>query len=297
VRRRAWIRVGRHAKRRSSSPKRAARFFPSPLENGQKACKPRFPVRVHGKLAVLCRHAGLHLLQVRHELLARPGREHLRAVIRDLGGDRLFLVVAAFIAVEKIPGRKRGHPKHAVFYLAGTPRSAAEVDHAAANASPISTITPWSVSADSAFSNAATAEADPTRPSAQAECERTSGSESHSPDFNDGTATSSPQLPSATATFRRNPARPARRSGEPRENASHPDSSMDIRSTSDGAAVPGCHPSEGNGSTPTGGSPGPRAANAGADDGSENLRLKGQTSWEECRLPRYVIRLPRGKRK
>jgi hypothetical protein len=206
-------------------------------------------------------------------------------------------VVAAFIAVEKIPGRKRGHPKHAVFYLAGTPRSGAEADDAAANASLISTITSWSVSADSEFSSAATAETEPTRPSAQAECDRTSGSESDSPDLNGGTAASSPQLPSATATFRRKPARPARRTGEPRENASQPDSSMDIRSTSDGASVPGCHPSESNGSTPTGGSPGPRAANDGSDEGTENLRLKGHTSWEECRLPRFVIPLPRGKRK
>src|SRR5690606_17308655 len=183
----------------------------------------------------------------------------------------------------------RGHPKHAIFYLAGTPRSAAEVDDAAANASLISKITAWSASADNAVSSAATAEADPTRPSAQAECERTSGSESPSPDVNGGTAASSPQLPSATATFRRNPARPARRSGEPRENASQPDSSMDMRSISDGAAVPGCHASEGNGSTPNGGSPGPRDVNAGSDEGEENLRLKGHPSWQmsqpNTRLP------------
>jgi hypothetical protein len=106
-----------------------------------------------------------------------------------------------------------------------------------------------------------------------------------------------PQLPSATATLRKKPARPARLNGEPRENASQPDSSMDMRSISDGDAVPGCHPSDGNGSTPAGGSPGPREANAGSGDGFENFRGNGQTSWEECRLPRYVIRLPRGKRK
>jgi hypothetical protein len=44
-----------------------------------------------------------------------------------------------------------------------------------------------------------------------------------------------------------------------------------MRSISDGDSVPGCHPSEGNGSTPTGGSPGPRAANAGSDEGAENF--------------------------
>jgi hypothetical protein len=37
--------------------------------------------------------------------------------------------------------RKQGHPKHAVFYLAGTPRSSAEADDAATNASLISSIT------------------------------------------------------------------------------------------------------------------------------------------------------------
>jgi DNA invertase Pin-like site-specific DNA recombinase len=173
-------------------------------------------------------------------------------------------VVASFIAVERIEGRKRGAPKHAIFYLAGTPREPDPAARQESRAAVISSLTPWSVSAESASSNTATAVGDPTLPSAQAECARTSGSASEDPDLSDGTAASSPQLPSATATLRRNPDRPARRKGEPRENASQPESSMDMRSISEGDAVPGCHPSAGSGSTPNGGSPAARAANAGS---------------------------------
>jgi hypothetical protein len=67
-----------------------------------------------------------------------------------------------------------------------------------------------------------------------------------------------------------------------------------MRSISDGDAMPGCQPSDGNRSTPTGGSPGPRAANAGSDEGAENLLLNGQTSWELCRLTGYQIPLNTG---
>src|SRR5690606_31603189 len=187
-------------------------------------------------------------------------------------------VAAVFIAVEKIPGRKRGHRKHAVFYLAGTPRLSGEVVDASANAASISSITASSVSAASASVSAATAEADPIRPSAHAACARTRGSGSDSPDVSAGTAASSPQLPRATATLRRNPARPARRSADPREKASQPASSMDMRSIKEGVAVPGCHPSDGKRSTPGGGSPGPRAANAGSAVAGANRRFQGQTS-------------------
>ncbi len=189
-------------------------------------------------------------------------------------------VAAVFIAVEKIPGRKRGHRKHAVFYLAGTPRLSGEVVDASANAASISSITTWSVSVDSALVNATTADADPMRPRAHAECDRTSGSGSDSPDFSDGTAASSPQFPNATATFRRKPALPARRRADPREKASQAASSMDMRSTSEGAAVPGCHASDGSRSTPGGGSPGPLGLNASSEVGLENFRLYGQTSWQ-----------------
>jgi hypothetical protein len=79
--------------------------------------------------------------------------------------------------------------------------------------------------------------------------------------------------------------------------ASQPDSSINIKSIRDGDAVPGCHLSDDSPSTPTGSCPGPREANAGSEDGFENLMLNGHTFWEDCRLPRFVIVLPRGKRK
>jgi len=87
---------------------------------------------------------------------------------------------------------------------------------------------------------------------------------------------------------------PARRTAEPRKNASQPASSNDMRSISDADSVPGCHPSERNTSTPTGGSPGQRAANAGSDERAENLRLNGHTSCLICPLSRYEIPLRGG---
>ena len=87
-----------------------------------------------------------------------------------------------------------------------------------------------------------------------------------------------PRFPIATHTFRANPARPARpapRIADPRLKASHASGAKAIssRSTSDGTSVPGWTgrpPGPGNvsaetsdparGSTPTGRSPGPRAA-------------------------------------
>src|SRR5690606_28508849 len=96
-------------------------------------------------------------------------------------------VAAVFIAVEKIPGRKRGHRKHAVFALAGSPRLCGEVVDSAVNPVSISSSTSWSVPGASASVNADTADADPMRPRAHAVCDRTSGSESDSPDFSGGT--------------------------------------------------------------------------------------------------------------
>jgi hypothetical protein len=115
-----------------------------------------------------------------------------------------------------------------------------------------------------------------------------------------GTASGEPQLPSPTHTLRANPARPERRSAEPRENASHAVSSSAVSSNamSDGEAVPGCeHDAPGSSCTPNGGPPGARAANAGSDVACEKRRVNGHTSWEDCRLPRHLIVLPRGKRK
>lgn len=77
----------------------------------------------------------------------------------------------------------------------------------------------------------------------------------------DDSCSTGTQFPSATATLRAKPSRPARRMADPRENDSHDSSSSAVRnrSTSEGAAVPGCHAdgTVGSGSTPTGDSPRP----------------------------------------
>jgi hypothetical protein len=85
------------------------------------------------------------------------------------------------------------------------------------------------------------AAAPPTRPSAHAACPRTSGSGSPSALDSTGSAPGDPQFPSATQTFRANPALPARRIAEPRLNASQASGSSAISrsATSDGASVPG----------------------------------------------------------
>jgi hypothetical protein len=202
-------------------------------------------------------------------------------------------VVAVFIAVQKIEGRKRGHPRTAIVYLASAPQDPLLVPLRPSAAST-SVRTEASASSSSRSSSAARADSEPICPSAHAECPRTTADGSDSATCSTGTASSDPQLPSATATLRRNPGSPALRTAEPRENASQPDASIDMRSISDGEAVPGCQPSDGSRSTPTGGSPGPRDANASSEDGTENLWLNGHTSWEDCRLPRYLIVLPRG---
>jgi hypothetical protein len=112
-----------------------------------------------------------------------------------------------------------------------------------------------------------------------------------------GTASGKPEFPNATHTLRAKPERLARPIGEPRENDSHAASSSAVSSSamSDGDAVPGCERNAPRSScTPNGGSPGARAANAGSDVACENRRVKGQTSWELCRLTGYEIPLSCG---
>src|SRR5690606_3160499 len=104
---------------------------------------------------------------------------------------------------------------------------------------------------------------------------------------------------SPTQILRANPARPARRMGDPAENESHAASSSAVSSNamSEGAAVPGCDlDAPGPSCTPNGGSPGARAANAGSEGGVENLRVKGHTSWVLYRLTRFEIKLGKANR-
>jgi hypothetical protein len=189
-------------------------------------------------------------------------------------------VLDLMIAVEPLEGYKRANQKYAIVTLRSAPDAPRYFTFGRDLTSTASTSarTNGSRSAANDASSEATASGEPISPNAQAACPRTNGSGSESAAANTGTASEEPQLPSATATLRRKPTRPARLNGEPRENASQPAESMDMRSTSDGAAVPGCHPSDGNASTPVGGSPGPREANAGSEVGFENFRGNGHTS-------------------
>lgn len=201
----------------------------------------------------------------------------------DLDERRTLLdwwVLDVLIVVEPIPGMKRANQKTAIVTLRNAPNAPRyfSVGRQLPSADPISSRTPESDSIANCSSSAQSASADPMRPSAQAACDRTNGSGSESAEANTGTASGDPQLPSATATLRKKPARPARRTGEPRENDSQAASSMAINSTSEGEAVPGCETSPANGATPNGGSPGPRAANAGSAVGFENFRENGHTS-------------------
>jgi hypothetical protein len=112
-------------------------------------------------------------------------------------------------------------------------------------ASSSSALTHASSSEEAAPDNTSLAAAPPTRPSAHAACPRTSGSGSASARIEGDRLRAilyrCPQLPSATQTFRANPALPARRIAEPRLKASQASGSSAISrsATSDGASVPG----------------------------------------------------------
>jgi hypothetical protein len=179
----------------------------------------------------------------------------------------------------------------------------------AAIAAASSSSTDPSVSTDMCADNADRASAEPTLPRAQAACARTNGSWSASARESTGTASREPRLPSPTHTLRANPALPARRIAEPRENASHADSSSAVSSSaiSEGEAVPGCDfEAPASSCTPNGGSPAARAANAGSSRSRPRPRtrsrarsrpfnatnfgeLHGHTSWELCQLTRFEI--------
>jgi len=205
------------------------------------------------------------------------------------------------IAVEPILGMKRANEKFAIVTLRTAPNDPRffALDGQGARAAASSDLTHSSDSTDKREASAPLASAESTRPSTQAACPRTNGSGSESAEVSTGTASGDPQLPIPTQTLRANSARRARRMADPLENESHAASSKAISSNSinDGAAVPGGDAEEpGSGSTPNGNSPGPREAYAGSAAGLEKVRVNGHTSWEDCRLPRYVIPLPYGKR-
>ena len=189
------------------------------------------------------------------------------------------------IIVEPEPGKVRSSRRYAVVTLRTAPKDPRffALNGQEASASVSSDLTDASDSTASLDETAALASAEPIMPSAQAACPRTSGSGSDSAGTSTGTASGDPQFPSDTQTLRANPARPARRIADPLENESHAASSSATasNSTSEGASVPGCEGVEpDSGSTPNGGSPGPRAAYPASELGAEKERVNGQTSWQ-----------------
>lgn len=191
-------------------------------------------------------------------------------------------VLDVLISVEPIEGRKRANQKTAIVTLHSAPDAPHyfTFERSRSSATSTSSSTNGSRSTPNDAPSTASASGAPISPNAHAACPRTNGSGSESAEVSTGTASGDPQFPSATATLRRKPARPARRKADPRENASQPASSMDMRSISEGERVPGCQPSPGILSTPGGGSAGPREANAGSAVGDENFRVNGHTSWQ-----------------
>jgi hypothetical protein len=202
-------------------------------------------------------------------------------------GERRILfsywVEELHIVVEPIRGKRRANNKTAVVWLRNVPGPQYfPIGRQLPIAEEISSETQGSDSSSARSASASAACGEPTSPNAQAACPRTSADESESASASTGTADSDPQLPSATDRLRAKPSRPARRIAEPRENESQAASSRAVSSssTSDGESVPGCQTSDSSGSTPAGESPGGRAAYEGSEEGAENLRVKGHTSWE-----------------
>jgi len=128
-----------------------------------------------------------------------------------------------------------------------------------------------------------TAAGDPISSRAQVACSRTSGEESENAAVRVGTASSEPQLPNATHTLRSNPERPALSTGESAKKRRNPRPDND-KSRSASATNGGPSSSD-------------LAEYAASEEGTENLRVIGHTSWEVCPPSRYEIPLSGGRYK
>ena len=175
-------------------------------------------------------------------------------------------VLDVLIVVEPIPGMKRANNKTAIVTLRTAPDAPRyfPVGRQLSSSSDdlISEMTHSSSSTASRARSASTDRSSGIRPKAHAAWPRTRGSSSDSAATNAGTASGDPQFPNATATFRRNPRRLARLTGEPLNLAENSSCESDISSTSGAPCTPG------------------RGMNAGSLVSVENLRENGQTSWQ-----------------
>lgn len=191
-----------------------------------------------------------------------------RKILRD------YWVADLLIVAERVPGKKRANRKTALVTLRTAPNAPVHFDLGDAqpvmdsNAASSDAETAPSTSVSRRKRSASRAAADPIRPSAQAACDRTSGSGSDSAAMSAGMSASEPTLPSTTAALRRKPRSLARFIGEPLKAAENSGCEMDSNSSaSDRESLPA--------SAALG-------ANAGSDNSFANLWLYGQTSWCVC---------------
>lgn len=179
-------------------------------------------------------------------------------------------VYAVYIAVEPIKGMRRANRKTAVVVLRTDPYAPRHFEMAGSyvdipdRADAMAATTSGAASTVALDSSAATADAPPSVPSAQAACDLTNGSSSSSAPISVPTSDSVPTLPSTTAALRLSPRSLARFMGEPLNEAEN--SACDMPSTCVARDRASCPSRTG------------LAANAAIDSSCENLRLYGHTS-------------------
>lgn len=188
-----------------------------------------------------------------------------------------YWVLDVLIVVEPILGMKRANHKTALVRLRSAPnaprhfelstgRAQRPVGAGAASSAAESAARTTSSGSSSKRSRRAAAEAGPpSRPSAQAACDRTSGSSSDSAVTSAGTSSAEPTLPSTTAELRLSPRSFARFIGEPLNAVENSD--CDIASRVRARVLASLPDST------------ERGANAGSESSVANLWLYGHTSW------------------
>jgi hypothetical protein len=181
-----------------------------------------------------------------------------------------YWVLDILIVVQPVPGKRRANHKTAVVTLRTAPNAPLHFDLGGDQSPPpertlrSSARTQSSDSTGSRARRASKASGEPMRASAQAACPRTSGSDSESAATSDGTSSGVPTLPSTTAELRFNPRSLARFIGDSLNASENSNGDMAKNSR---ARIRASLPATAG-----------RAAKAGSDSGSENLRENGHSS-------------------
>lgn len=177
-----------------------------------------------------------------------------------------YWVHDVWIISERVPGMRRANNKTAVVVLRTTPTEpryfeiGGRAPDASDTAAQISARTSESGSTIARARSASSATGVASLPSAHAAWRRTNGSWSASATERADTEAGSPLLPSTTATLRKKPPRLARLMADPLEKTRQSSTVIPSRASGDDDSMAD------------------RAANAGSNSGSENLRLYGHTS-------------------